>query len=85
MSLSPVLSQVGNLGGEQYQDLARGPLNEGGMYAEREGYYYPSPPGSKWDLSNPGFIVRRHRIIWCVLLAGYLQWMNVPMSVVFNN
>ncbi|KAJ5528830.1 hypothetical protein N7527_002223 [Penicillium freii] len=27
---------TGNLGGEQYQDLARGPLNDGGMYAERQ-------------------------------------------------
>ena len=37
---------TGNLGGEQYQDLARGPLNEGSMFTERQGYHYPGPPDS---------------------------------------
>ncbi|KAJ5969663.1 hypothetical protein N7501_005911 [Penicillium viridicatum] len=79
---------TGNLGGEQYQDLARGPLNEGGMYAERQGYHYPSPPSSKWDLSNPvtdglahagvGFFVASFRLD---IPSGW----DVPMSVVFNN
>ncbi|KAJ5413180.1 hypothetical protein N7465_005485 [Penicillium sp. CMV-2018d] len=79
---------TGNLGGEQYQDLARGPLNEGGMYAERQGYHYPNPPSSKWDLSNPvtdglshagvGFFVASFRL-------GIPSGWDVPMSVVFNN
>ncbi|KAI0482705.1 glycoside hydrolase family 35 protein [Xylariaceae sp. FL0804] len=35
---------TGNLGGEAYADVARGPLNEGGLYAERAGYHLPRPP-----------------------------------------
>ena len=35
---------TGNLGGEQYVDKTRGPLNEGGMWAERQGYHLPHPP-----------------------------------------
>ncbi|KAJ5194631.1 uncharacterized protein N7498_008069 [Penicillium cinerascens] len=44
---------TGNLGGEQYRDLVRGPLNEACMCAERQGYHYPSPPTSEWTRSNP--------------------------------
>lgn len=79
---------TGNLGGEQYQDLARGPLNEGGMYAERQGYHYPNPPSSEWELSNPvadglshagvGFFATSFRL-------GIPSGWDVPMSVVFNN
>ena len=35
---------TGNLGGESYRDKTRGPLNEGGMYFERQGLHQPSPP-----------------------------------------
>lgn len=35
---------TGNLGGEDYTDHVRGPLNEGGLYIERQGYHQPSPP-----------------------------------------
>ncbi|EED22288.1 beta-galactosidase, putative [Talaromyces stipitatus ATCC 10500] len=44
---------TGNLGGEDYVDLARGPLNEGGLYAERQGWHQPSPPSSDWKTSSP--------------------------------
>lgn len=44
---------TGNLGGEQYVDKVRGPLNEGGLYAERQGYTQPNPPSDSWDLSSP--------------------------------
>jgi hypothetical protein len=37
---------TGNLGGENYFDKVRGPLNEGGMWAERHGYHLPSRPDS---------------------------------------
>jgi hypothetical protein len=79
---------TGNLGGEQYQDLVRGPLNEGSMYAERQGYHYPSPPDSKWKKSNPvkdglshagvGFYTASFRL-------GIPSGWDVPMSVVFGN
>lgn len=35
---------TGNLGGEHYADHARGPLNEGAMYAERQGFHLPEAP-----------------------------------------
>lgn len=35
---------AGNLGGEDYKDRFRGPLNEGGLFFERSGYHQPSPP-----------------------------------------
>lgn len=44
---------TGNLGGEQYVDQARGPLNEGAMYAERQGYHLPQPPSEGWEVRNP--------------------------------
>jgi hypothetical protein len=39
---------TGNLGGEDYADHARGPLNEGGLWAERQGYHLPNPPIDAW-------------------------------------
>ncbi|GIC84200.1 glycoside hydrolase family 35 protein [Aspergillus udagawae] len=44
---------TGNLGGEDYIDLARGPLNEGGLYAERQGWHQPKPPSEHWQISSP--------------------------------
>ncbi|KAH8666832.1 beta-galactosidase [Xylariales sp. PMI_506] len=43
---------TGNLGGESYADHARGPLNEGGLWAERQGYHQPKPPVSSWQKSS---------------------------------
>lgn len=44
---------TGNLGGEGYVDKTRGPLNEGGLYAERNGYHLPTPPSGLWEDSKP--------------------------------
>lgn len=44
---------TGNLGGENYRDLVRGPLNEGGLYAERQGFHQPQPPSQNWASSSP--------------------------------
>lgn len=35
---------TGNLGGEDYADRVRGPLNEGGLFVERQGYHQAQPP-----------------------------------------
>ncbi|KAI7773977.1 hypothetical protein LA080_009499 [Diaporthe eres] len=43
---------TGNLGGEQYLDLARGPLNEGALFAERQGYHLPEPPTDQWEVRS---------------------------------
>ena len=44
---------TGNLGGENYLDQVRGPLNEGGMFAERNEYHLPYPPNRKWVSEKP--------------------------------
>ncbi|CZS89191.1 probable beta-galactosidase [Rhynchosporium agropyri] len=44
---------TGNLGGESYIDKARGPLNEGGLYAERQGFTQPYPPNRNWAAGSP--------------------------------
>ncbi|CZR69346.1 probable beta-galactosidase [Phialocephala subalpina] len=44
---------TGNLGGEEYIDKVRGPLNEGGLFAERQGYTQPSPPSQNWTAGSP--------------------------------
>lgn len=44
---------TGNLGGEDYKDRVRGPLNEGGSYAERQGWHQPQPPSQHWPVRNP--------------------------------
>ncbi|KAL4888053.1 putative beta-galactosidase E [Aspergillus ambiguus] len=79
---------TGNLGGEQYRDLTRGPLNEGAMYAERQGYHLPSPPSSEWEISNPitvgipgagvGFYTTSFALD---LPSGY----DIPLAFRFNN
>jgi beta-galactosidase len=47
---------TGNLGGEEYIDKSRGPLNEGGLFAERHGFHQPYPPtakSSEWKSASP--------------------------------
>lgn len=44
---------TGNLHGEDYEDTVRGPLNEGGLWAERQGFHLPGAPISDWT-SSPG-------------------------------
>jgi hypothetical protein len=78
---------TGNLGGEQYRDLTRGPRNEGAMFAERQGYHLPDPPSSGWRSSNPvengvstvgiGFYTTS---FYLNVPEGY----DVPMNFVFN-
>ncbi|KAJ5757703.1 uncharacterized protein N7511_006397 [Penicillium nucicola] len=79
---------TGNLGGEHYQDLVRGPLNEGSMYAERQGYHYPSPPDSKWKKSSPVKDGMSHAGVGFYTASFHLDISNgwdVPMSIVFRN
>lgn len=44
---------TGNLGGEEYADKFRGPLNEGGLFFERQGYHFPSPPVDSFSKGSP--------------------------------
>ncbi len=44
---------TGNLGGQDYKDKFRGPLNEGGLFFERQGYHLPSPPLDAFTNGSP--------------------------------
>lgn len=44
----------GNAGGEKNIDPTRGPMNEGGLYAERMGWHLPGfQPDDSWDTQTP--------------------------------
>ncbi|KAJ5279242.1 beta-galactosidase [Penicillium angulare] len=81
---------TGNHGGEQYVDHSRGPLNEGGSFAERQGYHLPGAPlhheftaalaPTKTPIHQPGLE------FWATsfnlnLPAEY----DIPISVAFSN
>lgn len=80
---------TGNLGGEDYADRVRGPLNEGGLYIERQGYHQPSPPLDAFTTGTSPY-----EGIDTAGVAYYLtsfnlslpsdQW-DLPLSLVFTN
>ncbi|KZM26721.1 uncharacterized protein EKO05_0008805 [Ascochyta rabiei] len=45
---------TGNLGGESHRGGPRGPLNEGALYPERNGFHLPSAPTDSWSSSAVG-------------------------------
>jgi beta-galactosidase GanA len=44
----------GTRGGEDMVDKLRGPLNNGGLYGEREGWHLPATPDKGWAAAKPG-------------------------------
>lgn len=80
---------TGNLGGEDYRDRARGPLNEGGLYAERQGFHLPNPPttNSQWKSAKPTDGISAAGVAFYAtsfdldLPMGY----DIPLSFVFTN
>lgn len=78
---------TGNLGGEQYKDHSRGPFNEGGLYAERQGYHLPGAPVSQWGSQSPFTEITRPGVgFWATsfdldIAMGY----DIPLSVQFSN
>ncbi|KAJ7162583.1 glycoside hydrolase family 35 protein [Mycena crocata] len=44
---------AGNFGGENYADRTRGPLNEGGLFAERQGWHLPGFNDATWATGAP--------------------------------
>jgi len=78
---------TGNLGGEDYRDRIRGPLNEGSFYVERQGYHLPNPPLQQWrhvkptqgiDHAGIGFFVTSFDLD---MPRGY----DIPLSFRFSN
>lgn len=78
---------TGNLGGEDYQDKVRGPLNEGGLYAERQGWHQPAPPSQTWKSSSPFDGIKEPGVTFYTtsfdlnIPSGY----DVPLYFVFQN
>ncbi|KAI9813151.1 MAG: hypothetical protein M1827_004373 [Pycnora praestabilis] len=78
---------TGNLGGEDYRDRTRGPLNEGGLFAERQGYHLPNPPSADWMSRKPtqgmaGAGVEFYTTSFELSMPyGY----DVPLSFAFSN
>lgn len=78
---------TGNLGGEDYVDRARGPLNEGGMWAERQGYHLPNPPTAEFEAGSPYEGISKPGIGFYTTsfdLAIPEGW-DVPLHFVFAN
>ncbi|KAF4949389.1 hypothetical protein FGADI_8957 [Fusarium gaditjirri] len=79
---------TGNLGGENYKDKFRGPLNEGGFFFERQGYHFPSPPltsfkpGSPFKgLSKPGVSFFTAKLPLSLPSSTH----DIPLSFTFKN
>jgi hypothetical protein len=78
---------TGNLGGEDYRGGPRGPLNEGALYPERNGFHLPSAPTQSWSsgvgpasgLSKPGV-----RFYTTTFPLNIPKGWDVPLSFVFN-
>jgi hypothetical protein len=79
---------TGNLHGEDYIDKTRGPLNEGGLFHERQGYHLPSPPLSKFTSSTPYTGLTSPGVAFYTaklpLTIPSDKW-DVPLSFVFSN
>jgi beta-galactosidase GanA len=78
---------TGNLGGEQYADKARGPLNEGALFAERQGYHLPAPPTGSWATGSPlaGIAAAGVRFYSTSFGLDMPPGYDTPLSFVFNN
>lgn len=79
---------TGNLGGENHQDKFRGPLNEGGLYFERQGFHLPGTPPLTWATSSPVEGIDQSGITFNTstfslnIVTG--DW-DIPLSLVFSN
>lgn len=79
---------TGNLGGEDYADKVRGPLNEGGLWAERQGYHLPGAPISNWTSSSgpaEGLSKAGVRFYAANIPLNIPVGWDVPLSFTFTN
>lgn len=78
---------TGNLGGEAYVDKTRGPLNEGGLFAERQGYHYPQAPTAAWARGSPldGFHAAGVRFYYAQFDLNLPTGYDIPLSFTFGN
>ncbi|KAH8887809.1 glycoside hydrolase family 35 protein [Thozetella sp. PMI_491] len=78
---------TGNIGGEDYFDKDRGPLNEGGLYAERQGLHQPLPRTTDWESRSPlqGISSAGVGFFTADFDLNIPQGWDVPLSFVFAN
>lgn len=80
---------TGNLGGEDYADRVRGPLNEGGLFIERQGYHQAAPPLEDFTTGTSPYEgitsagVGYYTTNFTLSIPSD-QW-DVPLSLVFAN
>jgi beta-galactosidase GanA len=87
-SAAPLTWRIqGSLGGETLADPARGPMNTGGLYGERNGWYLPARAGGGWTATTlprrdtrPG--VRWYRTGFHLHLPAN---QDVPLGVTFTD
>ncbi|KUL83112.1 hypothetical protein ZTR_11010 [Talaromyces verruculosus] len=74
---------TGNLGGEEYVDKTRGPMNEGGLYAERQGWHQPSPPSATWASSSPltGISYGGVEFYTTTFDLGFPEGYDIPLAI----
>ncbi|POR33267.1 Beta-galactosidase [Tolypocladium paradoxum] len=78
---------TGNLGGESYADRFRGPLNEGGLFFERQGYHLPAPPLRRFSRGSPFAGTDRAGIAFYAAklhLDYSADKYDIPLSFVFD-
>ncbi|RDW80818.1 putative beta-galactosidase [Coleophoma crateriformis] len=78
---------TGNLGGENYIDKVRGPLNEGGLYAERQGFTQPYPPNRNWQTGHPEQGINKAGVAFyqAELDLDFPTGYDVPLAFSFGN
>ncbi|KAF7196054.1 Beta-galactosidase A [Pseudocercospora fuligena] len=78
---------TGNLGGDDYLDKSRGPLNEGGLWAERQGFHLPEAPLEEWKDGRPQDGLKEAGVaFYCTAVEldmpkGY----DIPIAISFGN
>jgi hypothetical protein len=78
---------TGNLGGESYIDKSRGPLNEGGLFPERQGFHQPSPPSDNWSIGSPitGFTGATAKFFTTEFDLNMPHGYDTPLSLSYMN
>ncbi|KDR69947.1 hypothetical protein GALMADRAFT_1351204 [Galerina marginata CBS 339.88] len=78
---------AGNLGGESAADQTRGPLNEGGLFAERQGWHLPGFNDASWSTGSPtsGISTAGVSMYRTTFNLNVPQGVDYPIAIVTTN